>query len=125
MRASELRFVTRAGLEIGVASTKAFTTQLVALVLLAMVLARLRGRLSVDRERELISALRHLPAALSQVLHVEDAIKTWAIKFAERRHALFLARGIHYPIAMEGALKLKEISYIHAEDMRDLRVHES
>ncbi len=115
VRASELRFLTRAGPEIGVASTKAFTTQLAALVLLAMVLARLRGRLSAERERELITALRHLPAALSQVLRVEGAIKVWAAKFAERHHALFLGRGIHYPIAMEGALKLKEISYIHAE----------
>ena len=115
VRASELRFLTRAGPEIGVASTKAFTTQLAALVLLAMVLARLRGRLSAERERELIGALRHLPSALSHVLQIEDAIKVWAVKFAERQHALFLGRGIHYPIAMEGALKLKEISYIHAE----------
>jgi glucosamine--fructose-6-phosphate aminotransferase (isomerizing) len=115
VRASELRFLTRAGPEIGVASTKAFTTQLVALLLLAMVLARMRGRLSAERERELIVALRHLPAALTHVLQVEDAIKRWAAKFAERPHALFLGRGIHYPIAMEGALKLKEISYIHAE----------
>ena len=115
VRASELRFLTRAGPEIGVASTKAFTTQLAALVLLAMVLARRRGRLSTDRERELIKALRHLPSALSHALQSESAIKTWAAKFAERQHALFLGRGIHYPIAMEGALKLKEISYIHAE----------
>ena len=115
VRASELRFLTRAGPEIGVASTKAFTTQLAALVLLAMVLARLRGRLSAEREGELIRALRHLPSALSHVLQMEDAIRVWAVKFAERQHALFLGRGIHYPIAMEGALKLKEISYIHAE----------
>ena len=115
VRASELRFLTRAGVEIGVASTKAFTTQLAALMLLAMVLARLRGRLPTERECELIAALRHLPAALSQVLQVEDAIKVWAARFAERDHALFLGRGIHFPIAMEGALKLKEISYIHAE----------
>ncbi|MBI4194495.1 MAG: glutamine--fructose-6-phosphate transaminase (isomerizing) [Betaproteobacteria bacterium] len=115
VRASELRFLTRAGPEIGVASTKAFTTQLAALVLLAMVLARLRGRLPADGERELIKALRHVPGALSSVLQVEDAIKDWAAKFAEHHHALFLGRGIHYPIAMEGALKLKEISYIHAE----------
>ena len=114
-RASGLRFMTRAGPEIGVASTKAFTTQLAALVLLAMVLARLRGRLSAERESELIKALRHLPSALSHVLQIEDAIKGWAVKFAGRQHALFLGRGIHYPIAMEGALKLKEISYIHAE----------
>jgi glucosamine--fructose-6-phosphate aminotransferase (isomerizing) len=115
VRLSELRFLTRAGPEIGVASTKAFTTQLAALLLLAMVLARMRGRLTAGRERELIIALRHLPVALSHVLQVEGAIKVWAAKFAERPHALFLGRGIHYPIAMEGALKLKEISYIHAE----------
>lgn len=115
VRASGLRFLTRAGPEIGVASTKAFTTQLAALLLLAMVLARMRGRLSAERERELIVALRHLPAALSHVLQVEGAIKVWAEKFAARPHALFLGRGIHYPIAMEGALKLKEVSYIHAE----------
>lgn len=115
VRASDLRFLTRAGPEIGVASTKAFTTQLAALMLLAMVLARLRGRLSGERERALIVALRHLPAALSHVLKVEDEIKAWAAKFAARHHALFLGRGMHYPIAMEGALKLKEISYIHAE----------
>jgi glucosamine--fructose-6-phosphate aminotransferase (isomerizing) len=115
VRASELRFLTRAGPEIGVASTKAFTTQLAALVLLAMVLARLRGQLSAERERELIKALRHLPSALSHALQIEGAIKAWAVKFAGRQHALFLGRGIHYPIAMEGALKLKEISYIHAE----------
>jgi glutamine---fructose-6-phosphate transaminase (isomerizing) len=115
VRASELKFLTRAGPEVGVASTKAFTTQLAALMLLAMVLARLRGRLSSAQEQGLIKALRHLPAALSQVLQIEHLIKAWAAKFAERHHALFLGRGIHYPIAMEGALKLKEISYIHAE----------
>jgi glutamine---fructose-6-phosphate transaminase (isomerizing) len=115
VRASELRFLTRAGPEIGVASTKAFTTQLAALVLLAMILARLRGRLSSEREAELLHALRHLPAALTNVLHLEPQLKAWAEKFAKRHHALFLGRGIHYPIAMEGALKLKEISYIHAE----------
>ena len=115
VRASPLRFLTRAGPEIGVASTKAFTTQLAALLLLAMVLARLRGRLSAERERAMILALRHLPAALSHVLQVEDAVTQWAQEFAAQPHALFLGRGIHYPIAMEGALKLKEISYIHAE----------
>ena len=115
VRLSDLRFLTRAGPEIGVASTKAFTTQLVALVLLTLVLAKLRGRITVARERELIQALRHLPAALSHVLQVEPQIKDWAARFAEREHALFLGRGIHYPIALEGALKLKEISYIHAE----------
>jgi glucosamine--fructose-6-phosphate aminotransferase (isomerizing) len=115
VRLSQLRFLTRAGPEIGVASTKAFTTQLAALVLLAVVLAKLRGRLSAASERDLITALRHLPAALSHVLEVEKEIKEWSEEFAPREHALFLGRGIHYPIAMEGALKLKEISYIHAE----------
>ena len=115
IRASGLRFLTRAGPEIGVASTKAFTTQLTALVLLAVVLARLRGRLAHEAEQQLIASLRHLPLALSRVLEVEQAILPWADKFAAREHALFLGRGIHYPIAMEGALKLKEVSYIHAE----------
>jgi len=115
VRGSDLRFLTRAGPEIGVASTKAFTTQLAALALLTMVLAKLRGRLSPERESELLQSLRHLPTALQSVLQVEPQVKMWAEKFATRHHALFLGRGIHYPIAMEGALKLKEISYIHAE----------
>ncbi len=115
VRLSDLRFLTRAGPEIGVASTKAFTTQLAALILLTLVLAKLRGRLMPAYEQELIHALRHLPAALSHVLQVEVQIKVWAKKFAAHDHALFLGRGIHYPIALEGALKLKEISYIHAE----------
>ena len=115
IRQSDLRFLTRAGPEIGVASTKAFTTQLAVLVLLTMVLGKLRGRLSAEREREMIGALRHLPAALQHVLGVEEQVKAWSARFAEKEHALFLGRGIHYPIAMEGALKLKEISYIHAE----------
>ncbi|HKY01971.1 MAG TPA: glutamine--fructose-6-phosphate transaminase (isomerizing), partial [Burkholderiales bacterium] len=115
VRQSKLRFLTRAGPEIGVASTKAFTTQLAVLVLFAMVLAKMRGRLSADRERELIQSLRHLPAALQHVLSVEKEIQNWAERFTSKQHALFLGRGIHYPIAMEGALKLKEISYIHAE----------
>ena len=115
VRLSDLRFLTRAGPEIGVASTKAFTTQLASLVLLTLVLAKLRGRLTAARERELIHQLRHLPLALSHVLQVEPLIKQWAARFATREHALFLGRGIHYPIAMEGALKLKEITYIHAE----------
>jgi len=115
LRAADLRFLTRAGPEIGVASTKAFTTQLAALVLLAMTLAKLRGRLSPGQESALLNSLRHLPSALANVLHVEPQIRMWAEKFARRQHALFLGRGIHYPIAMEGALKLKEISYIHAE----------
>ncbi|MES2562353.1 MAG: glutamine--fructose-6-phosphate transaminase (isomerizing) [Pseudomonadota bacterium] len=115
VRESRLRFLTRAGPEIGVASTKAFTTQLAALVLLTMTLAKLRGRLSVEREAQLMNSLRHLPAALSHVLSIEPQIQTWAERFAQSDDALFLGRGIHYPIAMEGALKLKEISYIHAE----------
>jgi glucosamine--fructose-6-phosphate aminotransferase (isomerizing) len=115
VRSAALRVLTRAGPEIGGASTQAFTTQLAALVLLAVVLAKLRGRLSETGEREIIAALRHLPAALARVLQVEPQIEQWAREFARREHALFLGRGIHYPIAMEGALKLKEISYIHAE----------
>jgi glucosamine--fructose-6-phosphate aminotransferase (isomerizing) len=115
VRQSQLRFLTRAGPEIGVASTKAFTTQLAALVLLTMTLAKLRGRLSSEREAQLMHELRHLPAALTHVLSLEGAVERWAESFAQRDDALFLGRGIHYPIAMEGALKLKEISYIHAE----------
>jgi glucosamine--fructose-6-phosphate aminotransferase (isomerizing) len=115
VRNTALRFLTRAGPEIGVASTKAFTTQLAALYLLTLVLAKLRGRLTADSEREYLKALRHLPAALANVLELEPAIARWAEHFAPRQHALFLGRGVHYPIALEGALKLKEISYIHAE----------
>jgi glucosamine--fructose-6-phosphate aminotransferase (isomerizing) len=115
VRASRLRFLTRAGPEIGVASTKAFTTQLAALFLLALVMAKLRGRLDADVERAHLQALRHLPAAISEVLAVETQVAQWAARFAGKQHALFLGRGIHWPIAMEGALKLKEISYIHAE----------
>jgi glucosamine--fructose-6-phosphate aminotransferase (isomerizing) len=115
VRQSQLRFLTRAGPEIGVASTKAFTTQLAALVLLTLTLAKLRRRLTPERESQLMHALRHLPAALTHVLNVEPQIEAWAKVFAQREDALFLGRGIHYPIAMEGALKLKEISYIHAE----------
>jgi len=115
VRASRLRFLTRAGPEIGVASTKAFTTQLAALFLLALVMAKLRGRLDADVERAHLQALRHLPAAISEVLGVETQVAQWAARFAGKEHALFLGRGIHWPIAMEGALKLKEISYIHAE----------
>ena len=115
VRASDLRFLTRAGPEIGVASTKAFTTQLVALVMLTMTLAKQRGRLTPEREVELLHSLRHLPAALTHVLTIEPQIAVWAERFSHKEHMLFLGRGIHYPIAMEGALKLKEISYIHAE----------
>jgi glucosamine--fructose-6-phosphate aminotransferase (isomerizing) len=115
VRNTALRFLTRAGPEIGVASTKAFTTQLAALYLLTLVLAKLRGRLAGDQERDYLQTLRHLPAALASVLELEPAIAGWAGHFATKQHALFLGRGVHYPIALEGALKLKEISYIHAE----------
>jgi glutamine---fructose-6-phosphate transaminase (isomerizing) len=115
MRMTRLRFLTHAGVEIGVASTKAFTTQLCALFLLALVLGKLRGRLSPEQESRHMKALRHLPTALGAVLALEPSIIAWAQRFAAREHALFLGRGLHYPIALEGALKLKEISYIHAE----------
>ena len=115
LRESGLRFLTRAGPEIGVASTKAFTTQLTVLFLLALVLAKLRKRITPEREAEWVAALHHLPNAIQQVLGLEKPVMAWAEKFAVKHHALFLGRGIHYPIAMEGALKLKEISYIHAE----------
>ncbi len=115
IRQTNLRFLTRAGPEIGVASTKAFTTQLASLLLLTVTLAKMRNKLSGEREHKMIAALRHLPAALQLALQVEPEVKAWAEKFAEKNHALFLGRGLHYPIAMEGALKLKEISYIHAE----------
>jgi glucosamine--fructose-6-phosphate aminotransferase (isomerizing) len=115
MRLSKLRFLTRAGPEIGVASTKAFTTQLATLFVLALVLAKQRRRLPSERERELIAQLRHLPGAMEAVLSVEPEVRGWAQRFRAKRHALFLGRGVHFPIAMEGALKLKEISYIHAE----------
>ena len=114
-RASRLVFYTRAGAEIGVASTKAFTTQLVALFILTCTLARLRGRLDEAREGELIEALRHLPGSVQHALNLEPQIVAWSERFAPKQHALFLGRGVHYPIALEGALKLKEISYIHAE----------
>ena len=114
-RASKLVLYTRAGAEIGVASTKAFTTQLVALFTLAATLAKLRGRLTEDKEAEYIEALRHLPGSVQHALNLEPQIATWAERFAPKQHALFLGRGVHYPIALEGALKLKEISYIHAE----------
>jgi glucosamine--fructose-6-phosphate aminotransferase (isomerizing) len=115
IRESALKFLTRAGPEIGVASTKAFTTQLAALALLALVLAKARGRLSEAEETKHLNALRHLPVAVKKVLELEPEIERWAGRFANKQHALFLGRGHHYPIALEGALKLKEISYIHAE----------
>ncbi len=115
VRECALRFITRAGPEIGVASTKAFTTQLAALFLLTLVMAKVRQRLSTQDESAYIEQLRHLPVAVNKVLGLESAIETWAKRFADKHHALFLGRGRHYPIALEGALKLKEISYIHAE----------
>jgi glucosamine--fructose-6-phosphate aminotransferase (isomerizing) len=115
VRECALAFVTRAGVEIGVASTKAFTTQLVALFLLALTLADVKGRLMREDEAMHLKALRHLPSALNAVLALEPQIIAWAESFAGKSNALFLGRGIHYPIALEGALKLKEISYIHAE----------
>jgi len=115
VRESALRFITRAGPEIGVASTKAFTTQLAALFVLTLVLAKIRNRLNPGQENAYLDQLRHLPVAVNKVLELEDEIKVWAQRFADKHHALFLGRGRHYPIALEGALKLKEISYIHAE----------
>jgi glucosamine--fructose-6-phosphate aminotransferase (isomerizing) len=115
VRECALNFVTRAGPEIGVASTKAFTTQLVALYLLALTLAQARGRLSPEQESAELRDLRHLPLAVQAVLALEPQVIAWSEEFARKDHALFLGRGLHFPIALEGALKLKEISYIHAE----------
>jgi len=115
VRQTAFTYLTRAGAEIGVASTKAFTTQLVAHFLLALTLAKLRGRLSIEEEAYWLRGLRHLPAALQAALALEPQLIAWAERFARKQHALFLGRGLHYPIALEGALKLKEISYIHAE----------
>jgi glutamine---fructose-6-phosphate transaminase (isomerizing) len=114
-RASRLVYYTRAGAEIGVASTKAFTTQLVALFALTATLAKVQGRLDDAQEAEYLEALRHLPGSVQHALNLEPQISAWADRFAPKQHALFLGRGVHYPIALEGALKLKEISYIHAE----------
>ncbi|MGG2042233.1 glutamine--fructose-6-phosphate transaminase (isomerizing) [Burkholderia gladioli] len=115
VRQTTLQFLTRAGTEIGVASTKAFTTQLVALFLLAATLGKVRGHVDATREADYIRQLRHLPAALNSVLALEPQIIAWSEEFSRKENALFLGRGLHYPIALEGALKLKEISYIHAE----------
>ena len=115
IRQSKLRFLTRAGPEIGVASTKAFTTQLAGLFLLTLVLAKLRGKLTPQQEQQHLHDLRHLPSAVQAVLNLDKSISKLAEQFANKHHALFLGRGLHYPIALEGALKLKEISYIHAE----------
>jgi glucosamine--fructose-6-phosphate aminotransferase (isomerizing) len=114
-RSSAMVFYTRAGAEIGVASTKAFTTQLIALFTLTGSLAKLRGRLDEAKEGEFLDALRRLPGSVQHALNLEPQIVAWSEKFAPKQHALFLGRGLHYPIALEGALKLKEVSYIHAE----------
>jgi glutamine---fructose-6-phosphate transaminase (isomerizing) len=115
VRECALAYITRAGVEIGVASTKAFTTQLAGLFLLTLALAQAKGRLSEDDEARHLQDMRHLPVALQAVLALEPQLIQWAEQFAQKDNALFLGRGLHYPIALEGALKLKEISYIHAE----------
>jgi glucosamine--fructose-6-phosphate aminotransferase (isomerizing) len=115
VRECSLAYVTRAGVEIGVASTKAFTTQLAGLFLLTLCLAQAKGRLSAAEEARHLKAMRHLPAALQAVLALEPQVIAWAEDFTKKENALFLGRGLHFPIAMEGALKLKEITYIHAE----------
>src|ERR1035437_2465163 len=115
VRECELAYITRAGIEIGVASTKAFTAQLAGLFLLTLALAQAKGRLSAAEEAQHLKAMRHLPSALQAVLALEPQVIAWSQDFAKKENALFLGRGPHYPIAMEGALKLKEISYIHAE----------
>jgi len=115
VRECKLAYITRAGVEIGVASTKAFSTQLVGLFLLTLALAQTRGALSAAQEAEHLKALRHLPVAVQAVLALEPQVIAWSQEFARKENALFLGRGMHYPIALEGALKLKEISYIHAE----------
>jgi glucosamine--fructose-6-phosphate aminotransferase (isomerizing) len=115
VRECKLAYLTHAGVEIGVASTKAFTTQLAGLFLLTLALAQVKGRLTESQEAQHLKAMRHLPNALQAVLALEPQIISWAEDFANKENALFLGRGLHYPIALEGALKLKEISYIHAE----------
>jgi len=114
-RASAMVFYTRAGAEIGVASTKAFTTQLAALFTFALALAKTKGALTLEQEHGYINQLRFVPGSVQHALNLEPQIQAWAEKFTLKNHALFLGRGLHYPIALEGALKLKEISYIHAE----------
>ena len=115
VRECKLAYITRAGVEIGVASTKAFTTQLAGLFLLTLALAKSRSLLTEAQEAEHLKAMRHLPTALQAVLALEPQVITWAEQFAGKENALFLGRGLHYPVAQEGALKLKEITYIHAE----------
>src|SRR5690606_22252811 len=115
VRECELAYSTRAGVAAGVASTKAFTTQLAALFLLTLTLPQVKGRLNDAQEAAYLKQMRHLPVAITSVLALEPQIIAWAEAFARKENALFLGRGLHYPIALEGALKLKEISYIHAE----------
>jgi glucosamine--fructose-6-phosphate aminotransferase (isomerizing) len=115
VRECKLAYITRAGVEIGVASTKAFTTQLAGLFLLTLALAQAKGRLTETQEAAHLKAMRHLPSALAAVLALEPQVISWSEDFAGKENALFLGRGLHYPIALEGALKLKEITYIHAE----------
>ena len=115
VRECELAYVTRAGVEIGVASTKAFTTQLAGLFLLTLALAQVKGQLGDEQEAAYLKELRHLPVALQAVLALEPQLISWAQDFTSKENALFLGRGLHYPVAQEGALKLKEITYIHAE----------
>jgi len=114
-RASKLVFYTRAGIEIGVASTKAFTTQLISLFILTVTIAKTRKLINKKIEKEYLEDLRRLVGGIQSALNLEPQIKQWAKHFSDKEHALFLGRGIHYPIALEGALKLKEISYVHAE----------
>jgi len=114
-RASRFVFYTRAGMEIGVASTKAFTTQLVSLYTLTLAIAKAKGRLGAEAEAQAIGELRFVPGSIQHALNLEPQIQAWAERFAAKNDALFLGRGLHYPVALEGALKLKEITYIHAE----------
>src|SRR5437764_4212471 len=114
-RASKFVFYTRAGAEIGVASTKAFTTQLVTLFTLALALAKAQRRLTPHAEADAVEQLRFVPGSIQHALNLEPQIKAWSERYFQGDHALFLGRGIHFPVALEGALKLKEISYIHAE----------
>lgn len=115
VRECKLHYITRAGVEVGVASTKAFTTQLVGLFILTICLAKIKGTLPQEKENTYLKQLRHLPTAISATLALEPQVMAWAERFVSKENALFLGRGMHYPIALEGALKLKEISYIHAE----------
>jgi glucosamine--fructose-6-phosphate aminotransferase (isomerizing) len=115
VRESSLSYFTRAGIEVGVASTKAFTTQLTSLFVLTIILAKERGHISKKAEQQYLIELRSLVGSVQAALNLEPQIKEWAKEFSNKENALFLGRGIHYPIALEGALKLKEVSYIHAE----------